>query len=183
MSIRGVAVLALCVAMVSVSSRTDAQARITVAAGASIPTGDYGEYAKTGYIGTAGVMFNVGEKGLSVGGVGVFGSNSHSDIDGDKTNLIGVLGSVSYRLGDAEKTGVFVLGNVGFLQHSYKSDMFPSEEGSSSGVAFGGGAGVHMPMGTKSLYVMARFITASIENETTSFIPVQVGVSFPIGGK
>lgn len=127
--------------------------------------------------------FKVGDKGLSVGGVGLHGSNAHSDFDGDKTNLTGVLGSVAYRLGDPEKAGVFVIGNVGMLRHSYKSDRFPSEEGASSGVAFGGGAGIQVPKGSMSLYALVRFITASIDDATTAFIPVQVGVGIPLGKK
>lgn len=120
---------------------------------------------------------------MSVGAVGLFGSNSHSDFDGDKTSLLGVLGSVAYRFGDPEKTSAFVIGNVGMLRHSYKSDMFPTEEGSSSGIAFGGGAGIAIPRGAMNVYVMARFLTASIEDATTAFIPIQAGVSFPLGKK
>jgi hypothetical protein len=180
---RGIAAIVTLVALMSTASLAQAQVNLTLAGGATFPTGDYGKYANTGYIASAGLLFKVGTNGLSLGGQGFYGANSHSDFDGDKTTLSGVLGTVTYRLGDATKPGVFLTGNIGLLSHKYSSDKFPSEEGSSSGLAFGGGAGVAIPRGSMNFYVVARYLTASIDNETTSFIPVQAGVTIPLGSK
>ncbi|MEQ1692420.1 MAG: hypothetical protein ABMA00_14100 [Gemmatimonas sp.] len=179
---RGLATLVAIVALGGSSQVAVAQAALTVSAGASLPMGDYGKYANTGYLATVGLLFKVGEKGLSVGGQGLFGANSHSDYDGDKTTLMGALGSVVYRLGDATKPGVSLIGNVGMLQHKYSSDQFPNEEGSSSGVAYGGGAAFTVPRGRMSVYLAIRYLMASIENETTAFVPIQAGVTIPLGG-
>ena len=172
---------ALTAVLGSVANTSQAQSLVTVAAGATIPTGDYGKYANTGWTATAGVLFPVGRPGLMAGGHALFGSNSHSDLDGDKTNLLGVLGTVAYRFGDPTRPGVFVLGNVGMLRHSYSSDNFPDDEGSESGVAFGGAAGFSIPRDNMILHVSAGLLTASIEGSSTSFIPLQLGISIPFG--
>jgi hypothetical protein len=154
---------------------------LSISAGATVPLGDYGKYAKTGWMGSAGVLVPLSTSALRVGGHLLYGGNSHSDVDGDKTTLLGVLGSVVYRLGDVTKPGLYLMGNVGMLQHKYASDLFPAAEGSSSGVAFGGGAGFSIPMGRLNVHGSAGFLTASIDGESTAFVPIQAGVSIPLG--
>lgn len=179
---RGMAVVAV-LGAVLFSSTVSAQASLTFAGGATMPMGDYGDYAKTGYMATAGVMVKTSKPRLSLGGHLLYGGNSHSDFEGDKTTLTGLLGTANYRLADASKPGLFLLANVGFLRHTYSSDKFPSEEGTSSGVAFGGGAGFSIPRGAMSLYATIRYLTASIDGESTAFVPIMAGVSVPLGSK
>jgi hypothetical protein len=158
-----------------------AQLALTISGGATVPLGDYDKYASTGWIGTVGLMKPVGEKGLGLGAHLFYGENPHSDIDGDKTALSGVLATVRWRFGDAKKPNVFVIGNVGYMDHSYKSEKFPNLEGSDDGLAYGAGAGIELPKGRMKWYLLARYLTADIENATTSLAPVTVGVSFPLG--
>lgn len=113
----------------------------------------------------------------------MYGSNSHSDYDGDKTNLTGVVATALYRFGDPTRPGLYVFGNLGMLRHAYSSEMFPDEEGSESGVAFGAGAGVSIPRGRLSLHAQAGFLTASMDGSSTAFIPIMVGVSIPLGSR
>jgi hypothetical protein len=176
-------VLSSLVALGASAQVASGQASLLVSGGASIPMGDYADYAKTGYVAAVGLMFKVGEKGLSVGAQGLFGGNSHSDYDGDKTTLLGALGTVAYRLGDPAKPGISLVGNLGMLQHKYSSDQFPGEEGSSSGLAYGGGAAFMVPRGNMSLYAAVRYLMASIDDETTAFVPITVGVVIPLGSK
>ena len=179
---RGLMVLSTLVA-IGGAREVSGQASLLVSGGASLPMGDYADYAKTGYVAAVGLMFKVGEKGLSVGAQGLYGGNSHSDYDGDKTTLLGALGTVAYRLGDPAKPGVSLVGNIGMLQHKYSSDQFPDEEGSSSGVAFGGGAAFMVPRGNMNLYAAVRYLTASIDGYSTSFVPITAGVTIPLGSK
>lgn len=179
---RGMAAVAV-LSAVLFASNVSAQVALTVAGGASLPMGDYGKYANTGYVATVGLLVKTSKPGMSLGGQLLYGGNSHSDYDGDKTTLTGLLGTVNYRFGDAAKAGPFVVGNVGLLRHTYSSDKFPDEEGTSYGVAFGGGAGFAIPRGSMNLYAVARYLMASIDGETTAFVPIQVGVTIPLGSK
>ncbi|MBL0171234.1 MAG: hypothetical protein IPP90_10970 [Gemmatimonadaceae bacterium] len=97
--------------------------------------------------------------------------------------MLGLLGTVSYRLGDATKPGVSLIGNIGMLQHKYSSDKFPSYDDSQSGLAYGGGAAFSIPRGNMNLYAVVRYLMANIDDETTAFVPIQVGVTIPLGSK
>jgi hypothetical protein len=139
--------------------------------------GEYGDYAKTGWLAAAGFSVPVGTPGLSLGLELALGSNKHSDIVGDKTNLFGGFGFVQYRVGNPEKPGVYVFGEVGALNHQYKpaSSALPSED--DWGLAVGGGGGVDIPLGGVSLFAEARIISRS----GTNFIPLMAGIAVPIG--
>lgn len=122
----------------------------------------------------------MGDKGLSVGGEVMYGSNKHSDVAGDKTNLPGAFGFLMYRVGDQSKPGLYLFGQAGILNHQYKTSGSPGYSGESDWkFAAGGGAGVDIPAGGVSLFVEGRFITRS----GTNFIPFQAGVSIPVGSK
>lgn len=175
--------LALAIALVAIGARTDAQVTINVGAGGNFPMGNYGEYANTGYVLSAGFLTPVGPKGVALGAQGLFAMNTHSTYDDDKTKLLGALATARYRFGDAATPGVFVVGNVGILRHQYSSDLFPSAESVGTGVAFGGGAGIDIPRGWATFYAVARYLTASIDSATIAFVPVQVGVSVPLNRK
>ena len=166
---------------VTAPSQASAQVSIGIGGGASFPAGDYGDYAKTGWIGSAGVTFAVGESGLGVGATGFYGSNNHSDVDGDKTNLLGGVASLNYAFATGGAATPYILGGLGFMKHSYKSDSFPSLEGSSSGLVFGGGAGVMFPLGSINGRVQGTYLMGSGDIDGTQFFAVGAGVSIPLG--
>ncbi|NOT08420.1 MAG: outer membrane beta-barrel protein [Gemmatimonadales bacterium] len=149
--------------------------------GASLPMGDYKEYAKTGWLANAGIGTTIGSKGLWIAADLFYGSNSHSDIDGDKTNLKIGLATLGYTFKPGAKVTPYLSGSVGLLNHGYKSDTFPEAEGSESMMAFGGGAGLIFKMGAKSsFWVEARYLTASKDGSSTAFVPVLVGISIDL---
>jgi hypothetical protein len=184
-AVLGIALLAV----LSFTLPTQASAQgVFLGAGATIPMGDYGDYAKTGWAVDAGVTFPIGENGLFVFADGMYGSNSHSDHDGDKTNLIGGFGGVEYAFSEPGEAGPFVFGQVGFLRHGFKSDEHPDDDESDMGLAFGGGAGYGFPVGGMNAFVLGRFIQGrygasdGFEAWTTTFVGVMAGVSIPLGG-
>lgn len=154
-----------------------ANAQFFVGIGATLPSSDYGDYAKTGWMATAGVrVWQSSNQRVGLWGEGFYGSNTHDDIDGDKTNLYGGLASVGFDLTSAAGATAtpYLLGSVGYMVHQYKSDAFPQFEGSEGGLAFGGGGGFYMGR----VWADARYITASIEDATTAFILISVGIGF-----
>ena len=175
-------VLVACAAVVAGSLATSigqAQTSIFVGAGPTFPVGDYGTYAKTGWLAAAGFSVPVGTKGLSAGAELAFGSNKHSDIAGGKTNLFGGFGFLQYRVGNPAKPGVYLFGEAGALNHQYKPVSTSGVSSDDWGFAVGGGAGVDIPMGGVSLYVEARIITRS----GTGFVPIMAGIAIPFGKK
>lgn len=146
-----------------------------VGAGLTMPSGDYGDYAKTGWMATAGMRaWQSGDERMSVWGEGFFGSNKHEGDDGDKTNLYGGMGSLSFGLTQGSSTTPYLIGSVGYMIHSYKPGTSGFTSESEGGIMFGGGGGVQV----NNFYVEARYLTASIENSTTAFIMFAAGYIF-----
>jgi hypothetical protein len=169
-------------ALVSLLAATALPAQsIWVGGGPTFPTGDYGNYAKTGWMASAGVGFPLGEaKKLAVQFEGLYGSNSHSDVDGDKTNLYGGLANLNYRFGDVSKLGLYVYGGAGLLVHDYKSTTYPDEASSDSKFAYQFGAGLDIPLGGIALWIDAKYLRRA-ESYATALFPLMAGISIPIG--
>ncbi|MDX1395786.1 MAG: hypothetical protein R3195_15495 [Gemmatimonadota bacterium] len=153
-------------------------------AGATFPTGDFGDYADTGWMGVAGVTFDIGTGGLWVGGEGFYGQNNHSDDlaptpteeAGAKTNPYGAMGIVGYGTGDGESLGFYFFGGAGLLVHKYSSDV--SDSVSDSNFGYQAGAGVSFPLGgSLDLWGEGRFMGAS----DTTFFGLLAGLSIGLG--
>jgi hypothetical protein len=158
---------------------------VFLGAGLTLPTGDYGEYADAGWIFEGGVSFPIVQNRVFLFADGLFGSNSHGDVEGDKTNLLGGLGGVELSFADEDGRGFFVFGELGFLRHDYKSDEYPQFEGADTGLAFGAGGGYGIPLGGRLMgWVLGRYLQAQFDEDdgNTSFLGVMAGVSIPIGG-
>ena len=159
---------------------------IFVGGGVTFPTGDYGDYADTGWMGVAGVTFDLGTAGLWVGGEGFYGNNSHNagdltptpqDEDFGSTNLYGAMGLVGWGSGDGESLGFYVYGGAGLLVHDFSAPE-GVEGGSESKFGYEAAAGVDFPLGgSTSLWGEGRFMGAS---DTTLF-GIYAGLSFGIG--
>ena len=158
-----------------------AQLMLNVSGGATVPLGDYDDLTSTGWIGTLGMSGAVGGKGISLGGHLYYGQNPVSKLDGDKIALSGILGSLRWRVGDAAKPGVFLVGNVGYMKEQYSSESFPNLESSDDGVAYGAGVGLELPRGRVKWWLLARYLTASIGDGNIDLAPITLGVSFPLG--
>lgn len=171
MSRRSLAVPLLLV-LLAVPVVAQAQVYVFLGGGPTFPNGDYGNYAKTGWIAHAGVGVPVGPAGLSVGLDAFYGQNNHSDVDGDKTNPYGAMGFAQYRFGNPERPGVYAYGEAGLLVHKYGSDTFSPE--SNSQFALGGGVGVDFPLGGgKSIWVEGAYTNS----DGTNFITAQAGIA------
>ena len=173
--------LLLFMAFALMSPRAASAQGVYFGAGVTFPTGDYGNYANTGYLGVAGISFPVGPAGLLVIGEGFFGQNSHSDIDGDKTLPWGGMGGLAYYLSPEEAGGIYLFGQVGALVHKYSSDE--SEGSSETGLGFGGGAGYGFPLGGGTeLFMEGRYMQGNFDDGNTAFFGIVGGVALTLGG-
>jgi hypothetical protein len=167
-------------ASLTLASSASAQA-VFLGAGATIPTSTYGDYAKTGWMGFGGVLFPVGDAGLSVGGEGFYGSNSH-ETEGDKTNLYGAMGLVGFSFMPEASAQPFVYAGAGYMTHSYKSDSFPTAEGSESAMAVGLGGGVSFPLGGVRGMAAASYNQGLDTLKETKFIGISAAIQIMLGG-
>lgn len=166
--------------LVVLAQGASAQANIFVSAGAALPIGDYGDYAGTGWMAQAGVGFPVASS-VSAGVGGFYGVNNH-DTDGDKTNLYGALAYALFTMGEDGSVQPYVFGGPGFMTHSYKSESFPSAEGSESALAAAAGAGVNIPFGSLEGFVEGMVLAGFSDLDETRVIVLSGGLSFPLGG-
>lgn len=184
-------VAALAVLSFTLPSQASAQG-VFIGVGPTFPTGDYADFgygddgAKTGWMAGGGVNFPLGENGLYGFVNGLYGSNSHEH-EGDKTNLLGGFGGIEYVFAEPGEAGPFIFGEVGFLKHSYKSDEHSDHEDSSSGLAFGGGAGYSFPLGSMNGWVLGQYVQGQTSDDetgdgNTTFFGIMAGVSIPLGG-
>jgi hypothetical protein len=161
--------LALAVTLVS----APVSAQFYVGGYASLPSSDYGEFAKTGWMAEAGYGFwKSSNERLTLWVSGSYGSNSWEGEGDGKTNIMMGLGSATYNLTASAESGPYLMGHVGYLNSkaSFEDVDFDGE----GGVAFGGGAGWFFG----KFFVEGRYITASIDEATLGLILIGAGISF-----
>jgi len=150
-----------------------AQAQFFVAGGLTMPSGDFGDAYKAGWMANAGASLKSFANGRA--NLWVEGMYTENKVDGTsdaKSTIIGGLGSVTYNLTAGSNTTPYLIGAVGYLSQKLSINDFSSTEG---GIGFGGGAGVSF----NKFYIEGRYMTASLhEDVSTSFLMATVGILF-----
>jgi hypothetical protein len=150
--------------------------------GPSIPIGDFGDIAKTGWMVGGGVLLPIGQAGMWAGAEGLYGRNGISvgDIDFDESwTLTGGNALLGMTFSPGQSMSPFVFGSVGLLSLGATGEGSESE----SGLSFGAGGGVSFAISpTASVWGLGRFMNARIEDENLQFIPITVGVTLRLGG-
>ena len=154
---------------------------VYIGAGLNIPTSDYSDDHDTGFLGVAGVSFELPMEGLSAFGEGFWGRNSITDTDGDVTNPYGFMGGLLFDFAEEDSPGFYVFGQAGMMVHKYSSDEFGDE--SDSGFGYGGGVGFSFPMEEVGFWVEGRYMGASIDDSMTAFMGIMAGISMSLGGE
>lgn len=170
--------------LITLAAPTPATAQwLFAGVGPTIPVGDYGEYANTGYVVNVGLGYDVTPV-VSFGTEGFYGYNAHED-DGsgydDSTTLYGGFFFLQYTPVTTSRLSPHVRGGLGLLVHEYSSDFLPDI--SDNGMAWFLGGGVNYGMGTGwGLRGEGQFTSASIAGSATSFFSILGGVYFTFGG-
>jgi len=159
--------------------------------GATFPTSTFGDYAGTGWMGIAGILFNdIGTEGLSLGVEGLYGENSHDSGDvstglteNEKTNPYGIMGLVDYTFSTGGKLMPYIFGGAGWLAHKYSGDFVEgsfSETDSGFGFEFGGG--IAYPLSQKiSIFGEGRYVIGTGDVDETKFWGLFGGLAFGLG--
>jgi hypothetical protein len=173
--VRGVLVAAVVATVAAGGASAQARGYIGFGGGVSIPRGEFGDVYGTGFLGqvVAGITGPTGKLGGRVNGTYV--RHSHDTIDDANVRFIGAMGDLVFSPGQPEaKLRPYLLGGLGFQNGKENTTGAEGE----TNFAFNFGAGVNIGMGRAKLFIEGRWLSIQTEGESTSLIPLSVGVRF-----
>jgi hypothetical protein len=145
-----------------------AQASFFVAGGVVMPTGDYGDFATTGYGAMGGLNLSLPALPVNARVEALYLYNGHDDaIDEGSTSLYGGMASATYAF--MGPTGLYLVGGVGYMNHYYNAPSGGTSEGEWD-FTWGIGGGINFG----KLFGEVRYMTRG----DTKFIPIMVGIRF-----
>ncbi len=140
-------------------------------AGASLPTGDFGKGAKTGY--TVGALAGYTTAALPVAfRVDASYSGFSAKVGSGNMSLIAVNANVVYNLPVQSSLRPYVIAGVG--SNTAKTKGHDSE----TAFGFNGGAGINLALSGFDTFIEARYNQASKNGGKTQFVPLVFGVKF-----
>ena len=154
-----------------------AQTYLFLGGGGSFPVNNFGNFAQSGWLVSAGAGFPLGQEGVSVAVEGFYGENKHEGAAGGKTNPYGAMAEIVYTFGERGKIQPYLLGGAGLMIHKFTPGA-TGESSSSSQVGYTFGAGVAVPLGqTLEIYGEGRYFGS----RDTVFMGGLVGLAFFLG--
>jgi hypothetical protein len=166
------ALAALALAFAAAPVRAQLPVSFGIGGGISMPNGDFGKVVSSGWHGTGSLGFGLPAVPLSVRVEGSYSSFSGKN-SGPKVNVMsGTVNAVWSGPGIALKP--YLIGGVGY----YKAKADVSGATSSSDMGFNIGGGVKFSLLGKGAYAEARFHSVQSDPQTTTFIPITVGITF-----
>ncbi|MHB1224906.1 MAG: outer membrane beta-barrel protein [Gemmatimonadaceae bacterium] len=173
---------ALSVALLATASIAQAQdvgttrsVNFGLAAGATFPTGDFGDFYDTGFnvMGTLGFQPAAMPVGLRFDAAyNSFGANDDGILDADDAKIIS--GTANAVLTTSNMGGVrpYLIGGLGV----YNLDAGAGDSETKFGL--NGGGGIEFPLSGFTTYVEARYHSVFTENDNTNYIPLVFGIKF-----
>jgi len=159
-------------ALAVILSASPAKAQyVFLGAGASIPTGDFKTYAKTGFIAQGGIGFDIGDKGLWAEAEGYWGTNTHkAAFPNEKTNIIAGMAALGYSFMTEKSVSPYLTGGLGFQSHMFKDEANSANNDTETKLGYTGAAGLGFKVGTKAhLWVEGRFLGSSSSKMIAAF--------------
>jgi opacity protein-like surface antigen len=171
---RGVSGLALALVLAGgVTAPAAGQIGFVVGGGASIPVGDFGDYAGTGWVGMAGVRLSFPLIPVQLRADGLYAQNGSEAATTDKVSHYGGLANVIFEFGiPLSPIKPYLIGGVGYLNQKFSPGNSGLPEVDEWKVAFGGGAGVNVSLLVVGFFVEARYL----KRDDTAFVPVMAGI-------
>lgn len=145
---------------------------IGVGGGVAMPMGDFGDAAKMGIGGGAGLFIypNGGNIGVRLDG-GYWQFDNDLNADG-KFKLMSGMGNLLYAIPTEGSIRPYIVAGGGLLNSKF------GDGDSESAFAWQGGAGLSIGSGNVRWFVEAKWVSSSKDGSTTSFLPVIGGFSF-----
>jgi opacity protein-like surface antigen len=155
---------------------------VWVGGGAGIPTSDFKNGVKTGWLANAGLMIPTGAKGLSASVEGYYGSNKWKVAGTGKSDLIAGLVSLGYAFMPDGKFSPYIFGGGGILNSKAKPTTGTSVSKSKAAYQFGGGVSFQVAP-TIWFWADARYLGTGGGTGKLTMIPITAGLSFDLKKK
>ncbi len=178
-----VALVLVSLVAASAAQAQTARASFFLGGGATIPTGDFKDVAKTGWNGVGGVNFMLPGVPFGIRVDGMYSQNS------DKAGS-----SAKVKIFSGNADAVFAFGAPGSMVKPYilaglgaanvKVDDGAGFSESETKLAFNGGAGINFMLSSVTIFVEGRYFNVSTSDNfggSKGYIPFSVGVKF--GGR
>jgi len=165
---------ALCILPFQASSAQIPMTSIGVAAGGTIPSGDFKDATNTGYHGmlTLHVQPPLSPVGLRIDGM--FNDLAMKDIDG-KAKVWALTANAMVGAGGI---GPYVIGGIGYYHTSISGQVLSFGNPSDNKFGFNGGVGVRLPLTGISAFAEARYHYITDSDAKVRLIPISVGIEF-----
>lgn len=149
-----------------------AQTSFSIAAGASLPTGDAGDLHDMGYHATLGLGIKPPLAPLGLRIEGSFNSLAYksSIADGESLRLLSVTANGTYTIIPT----AYLIAGVGMYNGKAST---PNAE-SSNEFGFNVGAGINIPLTGFGTYIEARYHHVPQDPDAFTFLPISVGIRF-----
>jgi hypothetical protein len=149
-----------------------------------IPTGGFGDVARTGLVVVAGVSRGVAGSRLTLGLEGLYGRAPHA-LPGERSELYGASVDVDYALVAREPVSVDVSAIVGGLVHAHKSASFPGLDATRTGPSAGARAAISRRVGRVRPFIRVAYTRGFGElgggTFPTQWLSVDGGLVIPLG--
>ena len=173
---RGVLVAGVVASIAAGGAQAQARGYIGFGAGASVPTGDFGDAYKVGWLAqvVAGITGPTGVIGGRVNGS--ITRHNHDTLNDNTAKLVGAMGDLVFSPGAAEaKVRPYVLGGIGFQNVKFESGPV---ENSVTELAYNFGAGLSISTGRAKLFLEGRWLSVQTDPSSASLIPISIGLRF-----
>jgi hypothetical protein len=162
-------------------------AKFSLGGGLTLPLGDFGDFASTGFHGLAAVGFQPANLPVAFQIDGMYNRFGVDDefVLGDDVNsqIIQGTANVVYTFVTAEESTFhpYLIGGAGLYNFKLTGDDVPDGTEGSTDFGINAGAGFDFQAGSVGLFVEGRFHNVFTEGESTNFIPVTLGIR--LGGR
>lgn len=170
--------IALLSAVLPAVAVAQASTSFGVAAGASLPVGNFGDAVSTGYHAMA--MLNISAP-LAPVGFRIDGMFNEFNLKGggsDKDRVFAVTGNVLLNTGSAVVASPYLIGGGGWYHNSLNyNSVFGNGTSTDNQFGFNLGAGLRIPLTGFSAFIEARY-HKMLGNSDVQFIPITFGINF-----
>jgi hypothetical protein len=155
-------------------------AKFSLGGGVTLPLGDFGDLASTGFHGLAAVGFQPANLPVGFQVDGMYQRFGVDDVPDDfdaNLQIIQGTANVVYTFTSAEESTFhpYLIGGVGLYNSKATGDDV-LDDGSATDFGINAGAGFDFQAGAVGLFVEGRFHNVFSDDESTNFIPITVGI-------
>jgi F-type H+-transporting ATPase subunit epsilon len=178
--VAGTADAALLAALLAagVSTAQTQTIRWGVGVGLQVPTGEYAQQDKLGWVAGGGGTYWPKSGKLGVRGDASYGRTAH-DTSAGSTKIAGGMASLVYAPGSGTASvRPYVMGGLGFYYVDVRVHGFGSASESKVGFALGAGVMLTRGPGGSRVFAETRFTNIATSGFSTTFLPIVVGLTF-----